>query len=233
MAAALPVIGSLFPVLAASGQSLPEASAADWDLGLRDPIVWQADARWIGLPMDMFHPDAELDEAGVPVGQWLWNRLGSRFYLRKKFQVPEGQAIKSASLRIEADNRFQVWVNGQPVELPKDVKSWRDLQALDITSHVRAGENLINIQALETDTPDWFVSALRGGLRVDFANAGTPPLLAATDSTWKMTEITWSKMFLGDGFDEKAWMTPENCSNATRSLQPTCSIPEPTASHPV
>lgn len=203
------LMAAVLPALAASSESPAELPAADWALGLRDPIVWQADARWIGLPMDIFHAEAEADEAGVPIGKWLWNNEGSRFYLRKKFQVPEGQPIQSASLRIEADNRFQVWVNGQPVELPKDVKSWRDLPALDITSLVRPGENLINVRALETDTPDWFVSALRGGLRVDFADPGKPPLLEATDSTWKMTEITWSKMFLGAGFDEKAWMTPE------------------------
>lgn len=184
------------------------APSTDWDLALRQPAVWQEDAQWIGLPAEIFFREQEADSAGMPFGQWISNSEKSRFYVQRSFHVLEDRIVQSALLRIEADNRFDLWINGCGVALPEDVSSWRSLAPLDVTALLKSGENRIAIRAYETDTPDWFMSALRGSLRVDFAGGESEPLVIETDSSWQATEITWPKVFLQKAFTEEKWMQP-------------------------
>jgi len=177
----------------------------DWDLALRHPTVWK-DAQWIGLPAEHFFSEPE--SSAVPRGKWISNSEKSRFYVRRAFSLPEDRAIRSAWLCIEADNLFDLWINCARVPLPSDPESWRTLAPLDVSALLRPGENLISIRAYETDTPDWFISALRGGLRVDFAGEHADPLLIETDASWKATEITWPKVFLQKAFTEEKWLQP-------------------------
>ena len=177
----------------------------DWDLALRHPAAWK-DAQWIGLPAEHFFSEPEPEPSAVPCGQWISNSEKSRFYVRRVFVMPEDRAIRSAWLRIEADNRFDLWINGMVVTLPPDPESWRNLAPLDVTALLRPGENLICIRAYESDTPDWFISALRGGLRIDFAGEHVEPLLIETDAAWRATEVTWPKVFLEKAFTEEAWL---------------------------
>lgn len=200
------------PIFAA-GSLLAEVTNAnhenhsDWDLALRHPAVWE-NAQWIGLPAEHFFGGEATESSVIPRGKWISNSEKSRFYVRRAFVMPENRTIKSARLRIEADNRFDLWVNGEVVELPANPESWRTLALLDVTALLKPGDNLVSIRAYETDTPEWFMSALRGGLRVDFEGAQTAPLILETDAGWKATEITWPKVFLQKAFTEEKWLQP-------------------------
>lgn len=179
-----------------------------WDLALRQPALWQEDAQWIGLQAEHFFSGQEAFPAEMPIGQWISNSEKSRFYVQRSFLLPENCVIACARLRIEADNRFDLWINGGSVALLGDVSCWRSPAPLDVTALLRPGENRIAIRAYETDTPEWFVSALRGSLRVEFADGESEPLVIATDSSWQATEITWPKVFLQKAFTEEKWLQP-------------------------
>jgi alpha-L-rhamnosidase len=175
-----------------------------WDLALKNPVTWR-DAQWIGLPAEHFFSEPE--PPAIPRGQWISNIEKSRFYVRRAFTLPESRTIQSAWLRIEADNRFDLWINGGQVSLPPNPASWRNLAPLDVSALLQPGDNLICIRAYETDSPDWFISALRGGLRIDFED-NDGPLLLETDAAWQATEVTWPKVFLDKAFTEEAWLEP-------------------------
>jgi alpha-L-rhamnosidase len=184
----------------------PSEQPVTWDLALRHPVAWHG-AEWIGLPLEHFFRSEPAELTDIPRGQWIGNNEKSRFYVRRAFALPENRTIKSARLRIEADNRFDLWINGGQVPLPPSPGSWRNLAPLDISPLLKAGDNLLCLRAWETDSPDWFISALRGGLRIDFAD-GDEPRLLETDAAWQATEVTWPKVFLEQAFTEDQWLQP-------------------------
>jgi hypothetical protein len=103
------------------------------------------------------------------------------------------------------------WI-GLPVEHffggeAADPESWRNLAPLDVSALLKPGDNLICIRAYETDSPDWFISVLRGGMRIDFED-NDGPLLLETDADWQATEVTWPKVFLDKAFTEEKWLEP-------------------------
>jgi alpha-L-rhamnosidase len=184
---------------------MPDSTpSTDWDLALRHPAAWE-NARWIGLPAEHFFRDEAAGALEIPRGKWIGNTEKSRFYVRRAFTLPESRTIQSAWLRIEADNRFDLWINGAQMPLPSTPESWRNLAPLEVSALLQPGDNLLSIRAYETDSPDWFISALRGGMRVDFED-NDGPLLLETDADWQATEVTWPKVFLDKAFTEEKWL---------------------------
>jgi alpha-L-rhamnosidase len=184
---------------------------AYWRMALLQTEEWQA--QWIAMP-EIFWVDSMLEDSEeVAVGQWLWSHDINRNYLRKTFVLDNISEIEKALIRVEADNRFDLWINGQAVSIPEQT-NWRKTPAQDIRLLLQPGKNIVNIRALNTDTPLSFVSALRAGLKIDYpAGANGEPARTRTilsDETWMMTRITWPKIFLrhGEGFKEEDWLKP-------------------------
>ncbi|MEM9658318.1 MAG: hypothetical protein AAF961_08160 [Planctomycetota bacterium] len=79
--------------------------------------------------------------------QWIWSPAHEKdevppgtCYFRKTFRL---QAPESGQIQITADNRFQLFVNGQPVAKGAD---WREMQVHDVTPMLRRGVNAIAVQ---------------------------------------------------------------------------------------
>jgi alpha-L-rhamnosidase len=196
------------------GQVSAWSPAASWEMAITDAAEWRA--KWIALP-DSVWPPPPIADNEVAVGQWLWCQEMNRIYIRKTFQLGDVEQISKAQIRIEADNHFDLWVNGQMLAVAPQT-DWRKTPALDIRPFLKAGENIVCIRALNTDTPLWFMSALRAGMRVDYA-AGADGTAARSqailsDATWLITRITWPKIYLpgvlpgAAGFSEEAWLKP-------------------------
>ena len=113
-----------------------------WDLALNNPLTWR-DARWIGLPVEHFFGSELADATAIPRGKWISNTEKSRFYVRRVFTLPQDRTVQSAWLRIEADNRFDLWINGGQVSLPSAPESWRNLAPLEVSALLQSGDNLI------------------------------------------------------------------------------------------
>ena len=86
------------------------------------------DAEWIWSPA---HTKSE-----VPVG---------RCFFRKSFELKKS-AI--GEIQITADNRFELFVNGQPIGQGED---WRKIQVFKISKHLRVGRNSIAVCVTNTD----------------------------------------------------------------------------------
>ena len=86
--------------------------------------------------------------------KWIWAaeppRAPETYFFRQKFRLP--RAPLSAQLLIAADDLFLAYVNGskQPVAQGND---WTVVQEFDLTRFLRAGQNVLAIEATNTDGP--------------------------------------------------------------------------------
>ncbi len=113
-------------------------------MALLSPEEWKAE--WIGPTK----PPSEEPE----LGKWIWHPdfrgANTTSELRKHFELPAEAAIQSAWLYLRVDNNAKVWLNGQRVA------QWDDFHTtggFDVTERVRAGANLLAMQATNEDGP--------------------------------------------------------------------------------
>jgi alpha-L-rhamnosidase len=125
--------------------------------------------------------------------QWIWCRGEERpknFYLhvRKSFQVMEG--IRRAIIRVTADSRYQLFVNGNFVARgpARCDRCWQCLDQWDITAHLRPGVNVI--AALVHHYGEWTFAYMlgRGGFLagVDIELADGHRLDLGADESWRV-----------------------------------------------
>ncbi|HEX8201475.1 MAG TPA: DUF4038 domain-containing protein, partial [Isosphaeraceae bacterium] len=133
--------------------------------------------------------DDEATLAPLDVGTWIWFPEGDATrdapvaarYFRVAFAWPSGRTIRSARLRVAADDRFTAWVNSREVG---SGAGWVDPQALDVAGAVRAGENVLAIRAENAPGPAHANPAgLVAGLEVE-PEAG-PMVRLGTDGRWR------------------------------------------------
>lgn len=75
---------------------------------------------------------------------WIWHsgEVGKKSQLRKKFKL--NAASTGAKLMVTCDNAFVMKINGAKVATSR---SWKKPVYIDITQHLQAGENLIEVDA--------------------------------------------------------------------------------------
>lgn len=131
----------------------------------------------------------------APVPQWVWYPEGNPLveapsatrYFRKSFTVEKD--VKTAMLEITADNRFVVWVNGTQVG---EGDTWATLYRFDVKKHLKAGNNVIAVEASNEGGPAGLVVRLSHG-----------PALVVTDASWRTAKEVakgWQNI---DASDEK------------------------------
>ena len=133
--------------------------------------------------------------------QWIWSSA------HKKNEVPAGDCYFRRSLklldpeegevRITADNKFQLFVNGQPVGTGTD---WRQIQVFDITKHLQKGKNSIAVQVTNIDEGSAGLAARvvikeRSGTFRDYS----------TNESWK-TSVRRFRNWTSPSFPESEWV---------------------------
>lgn len=110
-----------------------------WARGL-EPNDWSA-ARWIGSDA----PRKALQSPSLfPGAMWIW--AGSATESRFHRDVTVRPGLKSAELRITADDRFALLVNDRPIAQSPDVTdAWRTPVTVDLMPHLRPGVNRITV----------------------------------------------------------------------------------------
>lgn len=131
---------------------------------------------------------APLDIHGV--GSWIWdskyyNRQECRFW--KSFEIPPGASVKSARLRISADNFYTVFLDGQAIGQGSD---WRVLIEYDLSLLLDSGTHVLAVAAAN----DFENAGLVVGLLVELSDGRL--IEVASDETWRIApgnEPAWKE----------------------------------------
>ncbi len=148
-------------------------------------------------------PALSLDSA-----QWIWfpegiparNAPAAKRFFRRTFAVPEGQHVQSARLRITADDRFTVRLDGEEVGSGSD---WREARQFNnLQRLLRPGKNVLAVEAenlpATTENPAGLVACL------ELQYAGGETIRLTTDDTWRSSTNApggWD----GVPFDDAGW----------------------------
>lgn len=88
---------------------------------------------------------------------WIWGGPAGendRYVFRKEFTAP---AVERARLRAACDNSMKVYLNGKRVAVGSN---WQEPVQADVTSAVKAGKNLIEVEASNSGGPAGFILQL-------------------------------------------------------------------------
>jgi hypothetical protein len=164
------------------------------------------------------HPEwaafAEIAPLAFDAAQWIWFPEGApahdapvaRRYFRKHIVLPKGADVLGARLRVSADDRFTLYVNGRLLGAAGDWKSGRQFD--DATARWLRGED--NVIAIEAENVRSDVPANPAGLifsmEIEFreGKSQTRRLACASDGTWRCAESAPSGWELA-GFDDTSW----------------------------
>lgn len=116
----------------------------------------------------------------VGVGKWIWgesthDRQECRFV--RAFEIPQGAEVKSARLRVTADNSYQLFLDGQPIGRGGD---WRVLIEYDVSLFLTPGAHVLAVSALN----DFDVAGLLLGLSIETSDDQVIEI--ASDESWKV-----------------------------------------------
>lgn len=186
----------------------------------RQIFAWRHAAREVALAVIFLIGFLALPSSGVEssnkaapvldpefgVGSWIWqdhtyDRQECRFV--RAFEIPEGSKVKSASLRIAADNFYSVYLDGGQIGQGAD---WRVLIEYDLRLLLAPGEHVLVVQAFN----DFDVAGLLLGLRVELTDGRVIEI--PSDDSWKIgpnNEPDW-----------KAWTRPGNGWPAAAVIHP-------------
>lgn len=67
-----------------------------------------------------------------------------RYHFRHGFDLPVGREIEAAHLLISVDEAFQLYLNGTLIGRGND---WRQVERLEVTEQLKAGDNLLAVEA--------------------------------------------------------------------------------------
>ncbi|HOO55458.1 MAG TPA: family 78 glycoside hydrolase catalytic domain [bacterium] len=142
------------------------------------------------------YPEGDKWNAG-----WIWcegeESPGNFFvYMRKSFNMPADAAM--GSIRVTADSRYRLFVNGRLVgQGPvKSDRRWLYYDEWDVKSYLKPGENVVAV--LVHSYGEWTFSYVegRGGLLLEavLEAFGGQRVKFGTDSTWKvMPGLAWRR----------------------------------------
>ena len=77
-------------------------------------------------------------------------RDGQECRFVRSFTIPSGAKVRSARLRITADNSFEVFLDGQPIGQGSD---WRVLTEYELRLLLHPGEHLLAVSARSSKRP--------------------------------------------------------------------------------
>jgi hypothetical protein len=170
------------------------------------------------FPWQNFQPHPEwaefTDRASLTLegAQWIWFPEGKpaqdapaeRRFFRRAFVVSKGKVIKSAQLRISADDRFEARLNGKVVGASNPgSETWKTgRQFSDLARRLKPGANVLAIMAENLPAAGANPAGLIARLEILFADGESIKLIS--DADWRSAKNEapgWDKT----GFDDSAW----------------------------
>ncbi len=175
----------------AQGRESPWSEPAWWEMGLLRPEDWKA--RWVTASVP---PERD---PRIPWGSWIWSARApaqdATLYFRLPVSVDPTSRIEEASIRLTADNAFELWINGNR---RAQGGNWQNVYSYDLSDDLKPGQNVIALKCTNADGPAGLLVAGRihvaGGKTIDFRS----------DASWKVT-LTETEGWTEPGFDDSAW----------------------------
>ncbi|WP_338287074.1 ATP-binding protein [Luteolibacter sp. LG18] len=159
------------------------------------------------------------------VGDWIWtDAMKSRQECRfvRFIDVPAGHQVKSALLRITADNFYRVYLDGHFIGQGSD---WRALTEYDITRLLSEGRHVLAVSVVNDFDFAGLVAGLRialdNGERIEIATDPAWQIVPDDASSWPLPEpgVPWKMARVVRRF-ETWWLRP-------RVYEAPVSLPEP------
>ena len=194
------------------GVTSAQSEAASWQMGLLEASDWHGG--WLGYGGAK---DAAADDR-VPSLQgalWVWfpETMGdpkvaapvATRYFRKKFVVSAAQkaALTNAMLRVAADNRAVISINGREVGTAEN--SWQRREAINVARDIVAGENVIALAVSNlSDTAENVPNPAGVAAQLEAYLGEGAPLTVNSDATWKVSDSApqgWRNL----GYEDANW----------------------------
>ncbi|OIO03623.1 hypothetical protein COY52_04240 [Candidatus Desantisbacteria bacterium CG_4_10_14_0_8_um_filter_48_22] len=181
------------------GQASEWSEPACWEMGLLEQKDWSG-AKWISID---HRPDPGSKE-DISVGDWIWYpefKGHQTVYLRRYFNVEQGNKIRSAKARMAAYACGMLYINGIHVG---DCGTLLYTTDFDIAKYLFPGKNTVLIQAncwQNMNTTQASAGALFG-LSVKYENGAEAKVL--TDNSWSAAEEIEGD-WKGIDFEPKNW----------------------------
>lgn len=189
-----------------SGWSHP----AHWTMGLLEAGDWQAN--WIGNTAEA---GAQWKKAVEPVDltgcKWIWQSgeevrkaAPGTCYFRGKITVPQDRTIQRARIRLSADDRYELYVNGKFAGITHMFGSIAGVMPVanyELTGLIGPGENVIAVQVANEGNEN-NPAGLLGRVMIEFASG--EPAIFTMDAGWKSSRQAaegWKQA----GFDDSGW----------------------------
>lgn len=117
-------------------------------------------------------------------------------YFRKTFELPADAKPRWAGLRITADDRFKLSIDGEEVG---EGERWETPQTFDLTRRLKPGRNVLAVEVTNTTvSPAGLIAHLSVRL------AGKPAIDLTTDATWKSADSAGAAWTSAD-FTDAGW----------------------------
>lgn len=159
-------------------------------------------------------PPAEAD--------WIWfdTRENDRpsqpppgtYYFRRDFDIPAGREIAKAQLLVTADEAYKLYLNSSLVSEGND---WRQVDRIDVTEHLKTGNNLLAAEGTNGGTiPN--PAGMLLNLRIRFAGDEQEVEVRSSDQ-WRATDQRPSKGWKAPDFDDRGWGSVRSFGNSRES----------------
>lgn len=163
----------------------PWSEPAKWVTSFLSPEQWSAN--WIAYP-------AGMERLGFHQAKWIWALADGETSdaiapgtcrLTRRFTLPEGVAIDSADLVCTADNSASVSINGKRVA---EIIDWKQGQVAYVRDSLVAGENVLEVTAVNADTGRGNPAGVLVRLDVQLANGQR--MVVLSDEQWQAAKGT-------------------------------------------
>ncbi|HZJ13911.1 MAG TPA: DUF4038 domain-containing protein, partial [Chthoniobacteraceae bacterium] len=146
--------------------------------------------------------------ASDALGDWIWFPEGdpkrdapvATRYFRRTFEVSDTAAIRRATLRMSADDKFTVLLNGKELGFSAN---WQAPMQFDVAPALHAGLNVLAVRAENLPAP---VPQNPAGLTaaLTLVRSDDTRITIRTDATWR-TATTEHDGWLGENFMDSTW----------------------------
>jgi hypothetical protein len=147
------------------------------------------------------------DLSRTAYGRWIWcdaPKEQQTVYFRRTFDIPPAARIRRASMAITADDRFELWVNGQKLGAQD---SWEAVATFDLAHVLVPGKNAIVVRAVNRKGP----AGLLVGMPIVLADGNTR--LIQSDTEWTCTDKNPTGQWRSIEYDDSEWVKAASTFN--------------------
>ncbi|HSU56636.1 MAG TPA: DUF4038 domain-containing protein [Candidatus Dormibacteraeota bacterium] len=147
---------------------------------------------------------------------WIWFPEGNpaqsapvaKRYFRRMFELPAGQRITKAQLRVSADDQFAAWLNGESLGSGANFKFGRQFN--ELTSVLKPGTNVLSVMAENLPGPELNPAGLLA--RLEMTTEDGQRISVVSDASWTCAKVGSNGWTLAN-CDNSSWTNVQTVGN--------------------